>query len=161
MSRNPGSSITARKALSIVLVLMGAAFVSTSPLKLSHASPSPIPPKLPTEYALGSFEPLAMVDRKELVGNVCALGASLLHALYTVALLEKLRDKPSADPLALFACIGAASVVFFGPGLALLDWLGWESFQLIPKGMPSDSCHVWAVLLVRSILYHAQCFLAD
>ena len=134
--------------LSIALVLTGAAFVSVSPLNPPVSTPGSITPQHPTKSALHSFELLDTMHKKALVGNLCALGASLLHAMYTVALSEKLRDQPPADPLALFACMGAANLAFFAPGLAVLNSLRWESFELIPKGMPGGAGHIWTVLLV-------------
>jgi len=52
----------------------------------------------------------------------------------------------------LFGCIGLSSVLLFGPGLVLLDRLGWEAFEL-----PGENT-IWTVVLVCLSVFFAFFF---
>ncbi|KAF1959420.1 hypothetical protein CC80DRAFT_502437 [Byssothecium circinans] len=124
-SKSPSEKITPLKVLSVALAIIGVCIVSTHPI-------------VPTQQAIPRPENNNNNDqepetsrsgpnaRDPLLGDISAVLASVMHAVYTVFLSGKLRGKRVTFPAALFACIGASNLAVFGPAWAVLGLLGWE-----------------------------------
>lgn len=84
------------------------------------------------------------------MGDVSAVLASVIHAVYTVLLSGKLRGKRVTFPAALFACVGAANLVVFGPVWGVLGRVEWGEEVGLPRGVESDVGVVICVMIAVS-----------
>ncbi|KAH7075834.1 hypothetical protein BKA63DRAFT_308194 [Paraphoma chrysanthemicola] len=116
ISTHVSDRVTASKIVSVALTIMGACIVAASPIP-PHDTPSSPP------YPNPQPRP---IQAQNLLGNACAIAASMIHALYAVLLSENLQGRKVTLPAALFATIGGANLVLFGPMLVVLNYLGWE-----------------------------------
>lgn len=84
-----------------------------------------------------------------------ALITALTHALYIIGMHHHIRDVEvrgkKINIMRLFGVMGGLIIVVLWPGFVVLNWMGWETWELLPSGK------IWIVVTVRSsILNHSS-----
>lgn len=69
---------------------------------------------------------------KMFIGNLLALLGALFYSIYSILLKHKVQDESRLNMQVFFGFVGFFTMVLFWPIMILLQYMGWETFELPP-----------------------------